>query len=78
MGNGVVRVGNQIHPTVPVMLVFRDVARKNVRIRDLLPTNTLINVYNSLFMSFLQYGIIVWGQTSASYIDPIFKLQKEL
>ena len=46
------------------------------KIRDLLPTNTLINVYNSLFMSFLQYGIIVWGQTSASYIDPIFKLQK--
>ena len=32
------------------------------KIRDLLPTNTLINVYHSLFMSFLQYGIIVWGQ----------------
>ena len=47
------------------------------KIRDLLPTNTLINVYNSLFMSFLQYGIIVWGQTSALYIEPIFKLQKK-
>ena len=46
--------------------------------RDLLRTNTLINVYNSLFMSFLQYGIILWDQTSALYIEPIFKLQKNL
>ena len=44
------------------------------KIRDLLPTSTLINVYNSLFMSFLQYSIIVWGLTFASYIEPIFKL----
>ena len=28
------------------------------------------------FCLFLQYGLIVWGQTYASYIDPIFKLQK--
>ena len=26
-------------------------------------------------MSFLQYGIAVWGQACASYIDPIIKLQ---
>ena len=36
------------------------------KISDLLPTDTLINVYNSLSMPFLQYGIIVWGETSAS------------
>ena len=47
------------------------------KIRSLLPTHTLINVYNSLFMSFLQYGITVWGQTFDSYLDPIFKLQKK-
>ena len=45
-------------------------------IKNLLPTNTLGNVYNALFLSFLQYGIIVWGQTYTSYIEPIFKLQK--
>ena len=28
-------------------------------------------------MSFLQYGLIFWGQTYESYIDPIFKLQKK-
>ena len=28
-------------------------------------------------MSFLQYGITVWGQTYESYKEPIFKLQKK-
>ena len=51
--------------------------RHSLKIRDLLPANTLINVYISLFMSFLQYGIIVWDQTSALYVEPIFKLQKK-
>ena len=48
-----------------------------LKTRSLLPTYTLINVYNSLFMSFLQYGITIWGQTFDSYLDPIFKLQKK-
>ena len=46
------------------------------KIRDLLPTSTLINVENSLFISVLQYRIIMWGQTSVSYMEPIFKLKK--
>ena len=46
------------------------------RIRYLLPTATLITLYNALFMSFLQYGIVAWGQTFDSYIEPLSKLQK--
>ena len=42
------------------------------KIRDFLPTNILINVYNSLFISFLQYSIILWGLTSALYTEPVF------
>ena len=42
----------------------------------LLPTSTLITLYNALFMSFLQYGIVAWGQTFDSYFDPLSKLQK--
>ena len=44
--------------------------------RHLLPTNVLICLYNSLFSSFLSYGIVVWGQTFPSYLEPILKLQK--
>ena len=47
------------------------------KIRNLLPLDVLICLYNALFMSFLQYGLIVWGQTYASYIEPVFRLQKK-
>ena len=48
------------------------------KIRNLLPLDVLLCLYNALFLSFLQYSLIVWGQTFASYIDPIFKLQKKV
>ena len=48
------------------------------KIRNFLPTNLLIDVYNSLFMSYLQYGKVVWGLTFASYIDCIAKVKKKL
>ena len=47
------------------------------RIRNLLTSESLICIYNALFMSFLQYCITVWGQTYDSYLEPIFKLQKK-
>ena len=47
------------------------------RIRNLLPLDVLLCLYNALFLSFLQYGLVVWGQTYASYTDPIFNLQKK-
>ena len=47
------------------------------KIRNLLPLDVLICLYNALFLSFLQYGLIVWGQTYASYIEPVFRLQKK-
>ena len=47
------------------------------KIRNLLPLDFLICLYNALFLSFLQYGLIVWGQTYASYIEPVFRLQKK-
>ena len=40
------------------------------KIRNLLPLDVLVCLFNVS-------GLIVWGQTYASYIDPIFKLQKK-
>ena len=48
------------------------------KIRSFLPTNLLIDVYNSLFMPYLQYGVVVWGLTFASYIDCIAKIKRKL
>ena len=38
----------------------------------------LMLLYRGLFASFLAYGISVWGSAFATYIDPIFILQKKI
>ena len=48
------------------------------RVRNFLPINVLICLYNSLFSPFLQYGILVWGLTLEAYINPVFLLQKRV
>ena len=47
-----------------------------LKIRRYLTTDTMKSISNSLFISFLQYDITVWGQAHESYWEPIFKLQK--
>ena len=44
------------------------------KIRHYVPLQTLICLYNSLFSSFLNYGIIVWGLTCDSYLNQLFLL----
>ena len=48
------------------------------KIRHFLPINVLICLYSSLFSPFLQYGILVWGLTHDTYINPVFLLQKRV
>ena len=46
------------------------------KIRHFLPIHVLVCLYNSLFSPFLQYGILVWGLTYETHINPVFLLQK--
>ena len=48
------------------------------KVRHFLPINVLICLYNSLFSPFLQYGILVWGLTYETHINPVFLLQKRV
>ena len=48
------------------------------KVRHYVPLPTLISLYNSLFLPFLNYGISAWGMTYESYLDPLFKLQKKI
>ena len=48
------------------------------KVRLFLPLNIPVCLYNSLFSSFLQYGILVWGLTHETHINPVFLLQKGL
>ena len=48
------------------------------KVRHFLPADVLICLYNSLFSPFLQYGILIWGLTYETYINPGFLLQKRV
>ena len=43
------------------------------RLRNTLPHNTLLHIYNALISSYLNYGNIIWGERS----NKLFKLQKK-
>ena len=45
-----------------------------LEIRKYLSTDVLRCICNSFFMSFIQYGIVIWGQTFTSYIEQLFIL----
>ena len=48
------------------------------KLRHHIPLPTLVCLYNSLFSSFLNYGISVWGLTFDTYLDPLFLLQNKI
>ena len=69
----------------PIVVQVFELSKKLARIcgvffkvRPFLPLNVLICLYNSLFSSFLQYGILVWGLTHETHINPVFLLQKRV
>jgi hypothetical protein len=48
------------------------------KVRHYCPLPMLVCLYNSLFSSFLNYGIAAWGLTYESYLKPLFRLQKKV
>ena len=45
--------------------------------KNVLPLNMKINLYNSMFRSHLEYGILAWGGVSGNKTKGIFNLQKK-
>ena len=46
------------------------------RLRHFVPSNTLLNMYQSLIQPYLFYGIAVWGQAARTNLEKILVLQK--
>ena len=42
------------------------------RLKNIFPKQAMLNIYNALVLSYLNYGLIVWGKNS----EKLFKLQK--
>ena len=46
------------------------------RIKCFFPSSVLASLYNTLVVSYINYGILVWGNCSACYLNRLFLLQK--
>ena len=46
------------------------------RLRHIVPTCTLLNIYQSLITPYLTYGLISWGNACKTFLDQILVLQK--
>ena len=44
--------------------------------RKYLNQSTLLTLYNAFIYPYFNYCIAVWGNTCASYLQPLFRLQK--
>ena len=46
------------------------------KLKHFVPENILHSLYCTLILPYINYGVLIWGNTSKIYLDKIFKLQK--
>ena len=46
------------------------------KLKHFIPENILYSLYSTLILPYINYGVLIWGNTSKIYLDKIFKLQK--
>ena len=59
-------------------LMLEELLASSLKCATICPLPTLISLHNSLFSSFLNYGITAWGLTFEAYLNPLFRLQKKV
>ena len=48
------------------------------KLRYFVPSTVLVNIYNSLILPYITYGLIAWGNASNAYLNKILVLQKRV
>ena len=48
------------------------------KLRHFVPSFALTNIYKSLILTYLTYGLVAWGNTSKNYLNTIVVLQKRV
>ena len=48
------------------------------KLRHFVPSSVLINIYKSLILPYLTYGLVAWGNASKNYLNKIVVLQKRV
>ena len=65
------------HITYLSKLLSRNIGVIN-KIKSSFPSNVLLNLYNTLILPYLNYGILAWGNSSRIYLDRLLLLQKRI
>ena len=59
---------------------FQKLSQENIgvltKLKHFVPENILHSLYCSLILPYINYGVLIWGNTCKIYLDKIFKLQK--
>lgn len=48
------------------------------KLRYFVPSTGLVNIYNSLILPYITYGLLAWGNASNAYLNKILVLQKRV
>ena len=46
------------------------------KLKNFVPENILYSLYFTLILPYVNYGVLIWGNTCKTYLDKILKLQK--
>ena len=46
------------------------------KLKHFVPVNISYSLYCTLILPYINYGVLIWGNTCKTYLDKIFKLQK--
>ena len=55
---------------------FNNAVYALAKVQNLLPSNIKLTIYNSLFISYIEYGISCWGKTACPDMKKKITLQK--
>ena len=47
------------------------------KLRYFIPSTVLANIYNSLILPYITYGLLIWGNASNAHLNKILVLQSE-
>ena len=59
--------------------ISKTISRNNgmlTKLKHFVPENILYSLYCTLIMPYINYGVLIWGNTCKTYLDKICKLQK--
>ena len=73
-----VKLKTHLFSSVLLLLKISRTVGVVARLRHFVPRTTLLNIYQSLILAYLKYGLAAWGQAAKTHLQKILVLQKRV